>query len=276
MIPYRRTAVGWYPGCSFLPVHRLKTWEMETEVIFARTKGRVLFVRGQQFGFFGQSGIPPSDLNMDLGLPDHNVIPSMSIKYNFRPRWSIRYSLMPIHIEHSGHVNQQFGAFGGFGGFGGFGFGGFGQGVKINWERMYHRAGLVYVPIRTFRAKVSIFGEYVRLDERISVIQVGCCGSNFDNVLNMGMAGMELERSLRTASFCDTLSLQCRMGIAFLDEACGGDLSTQLKYSIPMGNGRWGYLAGGYRFVQFKKGYSDFKYIDTSIEGGFLKMGLVF
>jgi hypothetical protein len=43
-----------------------------------------------------------------------------------------------------------------------------------------------------------------------------------------------------------------------------------------MGKGRWGYVGGGYRFVTFKKGYSDVEQIDTAIEGGFLKMGITF
>jgi hypothetical protein len=90
------------------------------------------------------------------------------------------------------------------------------------------------------------------------------------------MAGIEFERCLKTSRFANTLSMECKAGAAFLDDAVGADLSTGLKYTISMGNGRWGYLGGGYRFVNFKKGYSDFKQIDTTIEGGYLKLGFIF
>ncbi len=267
--PPSRLAGRWIGGC-YLPVPKIRGWEMEVSAIFARTKGKLRFGNlNNQFGFgigFGQWGWQEDmDLNTQLGVPDHYVVPSMSIRYRFRPRWAMRYTLMPMEIRGSGNPE-------------GWNIG-FGQGVQVVWQRLYHRAGLVYDAIRTYRARVSVFGDYVRMDEKISVVGAGIGGfggSTFDNDLNMAMAGLEFERCLRTASFCDTLSLECRGGVAFLDEACGGDLMTQLKYSIPLGRGRWGYLAGGYRFVQFKKGYNDFKRIDTSIEGGFVKMGFIF
>ena len=266
-----RLAGPWIGGC-YLPVPKIKGWEMEVSAIFARTKGKLSFGNwNNQYGYgYGQYGWQEAmDLNTQLGVPDHYVVPSMSIRYRFRPRWAMRYTLMPMEIRGSGNPEGY--------------YGGYGQGVQVVWQRLYHRAGLVYDAIRTFRARVSVFGDYVRMDEKISVVGIGYGGyggygggTTFDNDLNMAMAGLEFERCLRTASFCDTLSLECRGGVAFLDEACGGDLMTQLKYSIPLGRGRWGYLAGGYRFVQFKKGYNDFKRIDTSIEGGFVKMGFIF
>jgi hypothetical protein len=260
-----RLAGPWVGGC-YLPVPKTKGWEMEVSAIFARVKGKLSFGNGNQYGFgygYGLNSGLEMDLNTRLGVPDHYVVPSMSIRYRFRPKWAMRYTLMPMEIRGSGDN-------------GGWNNVGYGQGVQVVWQRLYHRVGLVYDAVRTYRARVSVFGDYVRLDERINVLQIGCCGNNFDNDLNMAMAGLEFERCLRTASFCDTLSLECRGGVAFLDEACGGDLMTQLKYSIPLGKGRRGYLAGGYRFVQFKKGYNDFKRIDTSIEGGFVKMGFIF
>jgi hypothetical protein len=168
----------------------------------------------------------------------------------------------------------------GSGGSGQYYWYGYGQGTQVKWQRLYHRGGLVYDPILTYRARVSVFADYVRLDEKISLGGTAWAytgaGATFDHQLNMGMAGLEFERCLRTARFCDTLSLECRAGVAFLDEAFGSDIMTGLKYSIPMGNGRWGYLGGGYRYVTFKKGYNDFKQIDTALEGGYLKMGFFF
>jgi len=54
-----------------------------------------------------------------------------------------------------------------------------------------------------------------------------------DNDLNMGMAGWNLKKCIKTSRLCNTLSLDCRAGVAFGDEGYGSDVSTGLKYSIP-------------------------------------------
>ena len=261
-----------------LPQTRTRGWELDAEVIWARAKGHVTFFRGQNIyygGFYGQ-WMDEVDLNSDLGLADHRAIPNFTARYKLRSNWSMRYSVMPMLVEGTGTGGGRSFTFGTVTGQGfGYGFG-IGSGSRSKWERFYHRLGLIYDPIRTHRARVSVFGDYVRLDEKISLVQAGCCGDAFDHTLNMGMAGLEFERCLKTGRYCNTLSLECKAGVAFLDEAFGSDLSTGVKYLIPMGSGRWGYMAGGYRFVTFKKGYSDAMRIDTALEGGYLKMGLVF
>jgi len=250
-----------------LPVARPRTWEADAEVIFARVKGKVRLPSANWGWGWGWGYSLDQDLNSDWGIPDHAAIGSFSLRYRFRPNWSLRYSVMPWELNGSGSGGQNV-------------WYGYGQGNQVKWQRLYHRGGLVYDPIITYRARVSIFADYVRLDERISLsCPVGGwygCGTTFDHQLNMGMAGLEFERCLKTGRFYNTLSLECRAGIAFLDEAFGSDVMTGVKYTIPMGNGRWGYLGGGYRFVTFKKGYNDFKQIDTALEGGYLKAGFVF
>ncbi len=258
-----------------LPPTRAKGWEVDAEVIFARAKGKIRFFRGQYgYGYYGYGGMwqDDVDLNADLGLSDHRAVPNITARYKLRSNWSIRYSIMPMLVEGTGAGGAQNFTFGTVQGYGY----GYGAANRSKWERIYQRVGLIYDPIRTHRARVSVFGDYVRLDEKISLIQGGCCGDAFDHSLNMGMAGLEFERCLKTGRYCNTLSMECKAGVAFLDEAFGSDLSTGLKYMISMGSGRWGYMAGGYRYVTFKKGYSDAKRIDTALEGGYLKMGLVF
>jgi len=254
-------------GC-ILPVTRVRGWELGAEALFARAKGKVRFARGT-YGFVG-TAFDDVDLNADMGLPDHQTVGSFSVRYRFRPNWSIRYAIMPMEINGSGNTGRSFT-------FGNTMYNA-GSNSRVKWERLYHRVGLVYDPIRTNRAKVSLFADYVRLDEKLSLSQTGAGfgGDTFDHSLNMGMAGLEFERCLRTGKYCNTLSMECKAGVAFLDEAFGSDVATGLKYSIHMGSGRWGYLAGGYRFVTFKKGYSDAVRIDTALEGGYLKMGFVF
>jgi len=250
-----------------LPITRPQGWELDAEGMFARTKGKARLIRGP-FGFtpFGGEDV---DFNSDMQLPDHNFVGTFSVRYRFKPQWSVRYSIMPTVFEGSGQPGRSF-AWGTTTQFG------FTQTARTKWERLYQRIGMVYDPIRTYSSRVSVFADYVRLNEKVNVVQVGCCGDTLDNDLNMGMAGLEFEQCLRTGRQCNTLSLECKAGVAFGDEAFGADLSSGLKYSIAMNNGRWGYVRGGYRYLTYKKTYSDVRMIDTAMEGGFLAVGVVF
>jgi hypothetical protein len=135
---------------------------------------------------------------------------------------------------------------------------------------------MVYEPVRTYTSRISVFGDYVRIDDKLTLINPNCCGDTMDTDLNMGMAGIEFEKCLKTGRLCNTLSLECMAGVAFGDEAFGSDVMTGVKYSIPMNNGRWGYVKGGYRFSTYKKKFSDVRMIDTAMEGAVLQMGFVF
>jgi hypothetical protein len=256
------------PSCV-LPMASPGGWEMDVEAFFARTKGKVRCARGVYgYGYFGTAP-PDVDLNSNLSLPDHGVVGAFSARYHFRPGWSVRYSIMPMAMEATGQPNGTF-TFGSLQTFGA------GQNVKTKWERIQQNIGMAYDPIRTYKSRVTVFGEYVRINEKLSVYQVGCCGDAFDNDLNMVMAGLEFERCLRTSRLCNTLSCECKVGIACGDDAFGADISTALRYSIPLRAGRWGFIKGGYRHISFNKKYSDFKLLDTAMEGGFVQMGFIF
>lgn len=253
------------PEC-ILPTARIRGWEVDVQGMFARTKGVVRFYGGTYgYGTTYQANL---DMNSDLGVPEHKWIGSLAAKYHFKPRWSLRYSVMPSTLDGTAAQNTNFNF--------GYTFMNYGLNTKVKWERLYQRMGLGYDPIATPSLRVSVFGDYVRINEKLSVVQIGCCGSTFDNDLNMAMAGIELERCLKTTRLFNTLSLECKAGIAFGDDAVGSDLATGLKYSIPMNNGRWGFIKGGYRYLTYKKKYSDVKLMDTAMEGGFLEAGFIF
>jgi len=256
---------GLFSDCV-LPMTRPRGWQLDAEALFARTRGKGRLLRGT-LGLvtFGTDDV---DLNSDMGIPDHNIVGTFSATYRFKPQWAVRYSIMPFAIEGSTQASRT------------YNWGNTSHGTATNtrskWERLYQRLGLVYDPIRTYSTRVSIFGDYVRLNEKLTLIQVGCCGDSLDNDLNMGMAGLEIEKCLKTSRQCNTLSVECRAGVAFGDEGFGSDLSTGLKYSIALNNGRWGFIKGGYRYLTFKKKYSEAKMIDTAMDGGFVQMGFVF
>lgn len=257
------------PYDCILPIERPRSWEIDAQVLFARAKGQVRFYQGAT-ATYSYYGLQDVDLNADLGVPDHGVVPTFTARYRFRPRWSLRYSVMPLVLEQTGRGSGRNLSFGNITTLTS------GQDLRTKWEHLYQRVGLVYDPIRTYKARVSVFGDYVRVDDKLSVVQVGCCGSTMFNDLNMGMAGLEFERCLKTTRNWNTLSLECRAGLAFGDEAFGGDMSGGVKYTIALGNGRWGYLKGGYRYLTYKKKYSDARLLDTCVEGGYLQMGFVF
>ncbi|MDQ7781815.1 MAG: hypothetical protein RDU20_02985 [Desulfomonilaceae bacterium] len=252
-----------------LPMARPKGWEMNAAAFFARMKGTVRYVRGNigygyQYGIYGQD----VDLNSDLGVPDHGVVPEFSATYRFKPNWSLRYSIMPMSMENTHNPSRSFV-------FGSNQFNTF-QNSKVKWERLVQHAGIVYDPVKTYRSRISIFTDYVRVDDKISFINLGCCGDTWDESMNMAMAGLEFERCLRTGRINNTLSMVCKAGVGFLDEAFASEVMTGLKYSIPLNNGRRGYITGAYRFATYKKGYSDVKSLDVAMEGASIQMGFVF
>jgi hypothetical protein len=258
-------AFGERPPC-ILPFERPSGWVFSAEAMYARMRGKV---RNSQTLYSTYNTYEDVDLNSDLGVPDHNVVGSFAARYRFTPAWSVRYSLMPMAIDSSGSTSKSFS-------FGTINMVAYGQATKVKWERMYHRIGLVYDPIRTLSSRISVFGDFVKLDDKIQFTQVGCCTSTMDTNLNMGMAGVELEKCLKTTASCSTLSLECSAAVAFGDDGVGSDMSTGIKFSIPLNNGRWGFVKGGYRYLTYKKKYSDAKLIDTCLDGGFVQMGLVF
>jgi hypothetical protein len=252
-----------------LPLPRSSMWQIDTEIFFARTKGHVRYLAGAFQMGYALGTERDVDLNSDLGMPEHSVVPTFTAMYRFRPHWGIRYSITHMVRDGSGSAGRSFT----------FGTTTFspGQPTRVKWESLYQRAGVFYDPIRTYTTRVTAFGDYVRIDDKIAVSQGFAGGTvTMDNDVNMAMTGLEFERCLKTMPSCNTLSIECRAGVGFLDDAVGSDLSTGLKYSVSLNNGRWGFISGGYRYVSYKKKYSDAKAFDTAMEGGYLQMGVVF
>ncbi len=250
-----------------LPIRKSRGWELAGQAFFARTKGTVRFGNTLFTPVYGTAQLD-SDLNSDLGIPDHQWIGSFTATYLFKPNWGIRYSVMPTGSEAMASPTRT------------FNFGPtvntFGLNTKVKWERLDQRIGLVFDSIRTPSSRVGVFADYVRVDERLRVYQTGLTGSTFDNDMHLAMVGLELERCLKSTRLFNLLSLECKAGFAFGNDTVGSDLSTGLRYAIPLNNGRWGFVKGGYRYLTYKKKYSDVKLFDTAMEGGFLEAGFIF
>ncbi len=253
-------------GECILPISRPGGWQFDAEVLFARVKGKLRYFKGVNFGWTGMQD--EIDMVSDMGLPNHQVVPTLTAKYRFQPQWAARYSFSGMQLEGSPTSPRN------------FVFGtnqvGFGQQTRTKWEHYYHRVGLVYDPILTPSSRIGIFGEYARVDDKISSVVLNCCGDTMEMNLNMAMAGIEIERCVRNVRALDALSLECKAGVGFGDDSLAADLSTSLKYSVPMNNGKWGYIAGGYRYTSYKKKESDLKSIDVAMDGGFFQLGFIF
>ena len=255
-------------------------WRLDAEALFARTKGKVRYLGGTyaSYGYYGSYGSYGAsgyiDLNNDMGLPEHGVIGTYSVSYKFKPRWSMRYSFMPTESNSSGinglGVNGN-----------GFVFGNTlystGMNGQVKFKQRIQNLSLIYDPVANPRVRVGLAGGFTRVDERLKATQQNNTTSDtLDMDMNMGFAGVEIERFLRAGAHSRVMSMVCKAGVSFGGDSFGADLSTGVRCSLPMNNGRWGYLAGGYRFTTYKKKVSDFKEIDTSAEGGFVQMGLIF
>lgn len=269
--PIRRGVFG-YARPPVLAQPAPKQWEFSTQVIFARTKGKIAWPRNP-YGSYGYWGWGDdywtADLNNDLQVPEHDTWVEITLKYQFRPHWSFRYSVLTEELNGGGWPTRQ------------FWFGNrqinWGENINTKWEHSYHRVGLVYDAIRTCVNRVSVFADWVHTEDKI---QANCsyCG-NYQSIFSKGgdmaMVGIEMERMIRATCNGGAWSTEHHVGFMFLDDAEGWDLETGLKYSVALGCRRQGYLKGGYRYVNIKKGQPDLLFENT-LEGGFLEFGLVF
>ena len=245
------------PAPCILPKRNWGQWEFSAQAFYARTRGKVRWATGQS-GFVH----PALDFNSDLGLPGHKWLFEYSARYQFRPHWSCFYSIMPIEMDETyQHPNFP------------------GQVFKTKWEYLYQRVGLTYQPIVTCNAVVSIFGTWTFNDQKMTMNSGSHCPLNSTTTVtrtrNMVMAGIEMQNCIRTLCNGATLSCDNRVGVGFLDNTFALDVQAGLRFSVPMGCGRWGYARGGYRFLEFTEDRSDLRF-DTSFEGGFAELGLIF
>jgi len=205
-------------------------------------------------------------------LPKHPIIATGSLSYHFRPNWAVRYTVIGSEVTGNGQPTDYFW---------------FGnvyiywnpyQSLNSKWRFAYHRVGLVYDAVKSCTAKISVFADWLHTDDRIDV---NCyyCGNQSVSFSKSGdsmVAGMEIERCVKTLPNGGTFTCGAKAGGIFLDDTEGVDLEAAAKYSIPMGNfNRWGYVKGGYRLVNLKKGQTDYLF-NRTLQGGFVEMGFIF
>jgi hypothetical protein len=270
-----RCAVGSVVPSCVLPKPYPRQWQFSVQAIFARTRGTIAWPRQCWQSSWGQENLV--DLNDLLGIPAHEVVPEFTLRYQFRCNWAFRYSLLGGEFAGGQNDwwasgNQQY-CFGpNTSGFGSL------QGQQSKWEHLYHRTGLVYDAIKTCSSVTSVFWDWVHTDDKISVA-CSQCGGNQTRIFSKSgdsmIVGLEFQRCLKTAYNGGSLTSNYKAGFIFYDNVEGWDVQMGLRYSIPLGCGRWGYVEGGYRFVEVKKSQPDFLWTNA-IEGGFVEASLTF
>jgi hypothetical protein len=255
------------PSCGpkcILPRRMAGQWQLGIQVFFARVKGTA---RSTETVF----GIPATDIdfNDDLGIPSHQTLLEYSAWYQFRPSWALYYSIMPIQLEGSQvttrdlYFGQQIFPAGTF--------------LHTNWNFTYQKVGLLYQPVFSCNAAVSIYTGWVFNEQRLDISSSLCAGrcSRVDRTRNMVMSELEIQKCIRTLCNGGTLSCDNRAGIGYLDGTLALDIQTGLQFSVPMNAGRWGYAKGGYRYINFQENRNDLR-LDTTLEGAFVEAGLIF
>ncbi len=278
--PVSKVKAGWVgfpviPDC-ILPTPAMGQWEMEAGVIFARLRGKVTcnpnaYATGYGSGlcsllYFTGYSVYGQDIDFTgiLGLPVHQAVGTFSARYQFRPNWAFRYQVLGFEANSSGMGDLW--AYTGYN-------------MNTKWNHYYHRFGLIYDAVRNYKARLSVFADWVHTDDTITINSsvytsyygTPKWGKNGDSMI----AGLELQRCIRAFANGGTLSLDCRAGGIFLDNVEGSDLEAGARYSIPLNCGRSGYVKGGYRVVDIKKSQSDFAF-NQALEGGFMSFGFIF
>lgn len=261
-------ASGWNPmnwgaDCC-LPMPAKRQFVAGPRVWFARVSGEARF--GPTL-----TGLDTSVVNFDDHLnfsKSGNTIWSVQVHYQFQPRWGIRYSFTPFQTEATGQPITSFN-------FGGQTFTA-GNMIRSKWERFEHRAGLVFDLKRTQNSVTSVFAEWMFVQDKLTI--GGALASEtavtWDDDKNLAILGIEFNKCLKNYRG-STLALNCKGGIAFLDDHIGYDAEAALNYLIPIRQGRFGYVKGGYRYAQLKKD-RDRQMFSTTMDGAFVEVGFLF
>jgi hypothetical protein len=238
---------------------------MATQVFFARINGTLEETTlGAGAGFNTEI-----DFTDDLALPAHEALVEYSGRYQFRPRWAMTYSIMTQELEDSGYPSEPFYLRSWF----------FPTTtpIRTRWELTYQKVGLQYHTIYTPTTIVSITGSWLYFDQRFRVFSTICGDQEgiIDRTRNMATSGIQIQRCCKTLPNGATFSSDHRIDFAYLDDTFGIDLQVGGRFSVPMGFNRWGYVRGGYRWIDFNEDRDDLR-LDSTLEGGFVELGLIF
>jgi hypothetical protein len=246
-----------------MPIRWPGQWEFAVQVFFAQVRGTFQWPAVV-------AGVPASEVSFyDVGIKPTATLLEYSARYQIDPRWALFYSIMPIELDGSRTVENSFW----------YGSWFYPAGTRINtkWTFTYQRVGLMYQPIVSPCATASLFAGWTFNEQKLRLQSEICGGrgSTVNRTRNMVTTGAEFQKCLRTLCGGATFSCDNRGEVVWLDGVFGVDAQTSLRFSVPLGLGRWGYARGGYRYLNLTEDRDDLR-LDSTFEGGFVEGGLIF
>lgn len=254
---------NWWADCC-LPTPAKGQFWVGPRVTFARLHGEAR--RGFDIAAFQSSRV---DFDDQLNFrKTGNTFWSIEAMYQLRPRWGIRYSFSPIHIESVGFPKTAFN-------FSGQTFAA-GTQVASKWERYQHRAGLLFNISRTTSSQANLYADWLNIQDRLSVAAAGTTNitGTWDDTKNIMVLGLEFDKCLKNFHG-NTLALSGKGGIGFLNDTVGYEAEAALSYLIPIKTGRFGFVKGGYSYANYKKEKNS-ELFSTVIDGPFVQAGFLF
>jgi hypothetical protein len=253
------------PPC-ILPRRMPRQWEISAQAFFPRLSGTVQWPAAI-------NGVPTEEVSItdDLGLPKHPVLGEYSAYYQINWNWSIYYSIMPISLSATTTANRSFY-------FGNWAPVPIGSQIRTDWNFIYQRLGLMYTAINTCNANLSIYTAWLYNPQEFKVSCSVCPNwpaSKVDRDRQMLMSGIDLKKCIRTLCNGSTLSCDTKASIGYLDNTLVLDIQPGMRFSVPLNCGRWGFVKGGYRWLNFNESRNDLK-LNLYLEGGFVEGGLIF
>jgi hypothetical protein len=255
---------AWGPEC-FLPTPAPRQFEAGARVWFARVQGQAS--RGGGFLFGERPSVVDFDDNLGISKSG-NAIWMIKARYQVAPRWSINYSFSPFMADGTNVSTQSFT-------FMGTTFAA-GTTVRSKWDRYEHRAGLAFDLSHSPSSVASIYADWMYIQDKLAIRQAlgGLQNMVWDDDKSLAVVGIELNKCLKNFRG-STLALNGKAGIAFLGDNNGYELEAGLSYLIPIKQGRFGYLKGGYRYAQLTK-EKDLELFKTRMDGAFVEAGFIF
>ncbi len=259
----RYNPLTWDEAC-LLPTPNPKQFVAGPEVFFAR-------IRGEVRRTLMTPGLGATKVNFDdhLGFrKSGNTLWAIDAHYQFLPRWGLKYFFRPISMDSTYTPTESFV-------FAGQNFTA-GTQIRSKWEYFTHQAGLVFDVTRNPSSATSVFAAWTYIQRRLTVInQIGVgLPAVWDENSSLATLGMEFNKCVRNYKG-NTLALNLKGSVTFLDDHLGYDAEAALKYIIPIRQGRFGFLKGGYRYSHLNK-VREANMFNVAMDGAFLQVGFLF
>ncbi|MBI5250151.1 MAG: hypothetical protein HY912_11715 [Desulfomonile tiedjei] len=205
------------------------------------------------------------DLHNNLGLSKYQYLGDYEAQCQVKYNWGLRAAFTPINYRNNFIPQMPF-----F--FGNTIYPAF-TSTLTKWDRFIYRAYLTYDWFKQPHAISTIYAGYTQIDDKLAV-------SNFfqnrarSQAIHLASAGIGFERFIRYLG-ASVVSTNCRATVDFLEGYVGWDGYAAARISVPMNQGRWGYLEAGWRWLVLEN--SQPTNIDkTSMDGFMGAVGLIF